>query len=409
VPEAWCGYHPAVAGTPIVGSDSVRVHLRRDAGRLGASTGPWIRARQVAKVNGPASAACIAEIVDRRGETAGWGLYSEASSIAVRVLSWSAERPPETWLQTRIEQAVRARGRLGFGTPQTDGYRVINSEGDGLPGLVVDRYGPDAVIQLTTAPMVARRSEIVSQVREHLPVERVHVLVPESAAKHEGVAPEASIEGDPDTLTFHEAGLRFTVDPPPAQKTGAYFDQRDNRRWVAAAAARIGGGLLDVGCHVGGFALHAAAHGVPAVGVDSSKRALARGAANADAAGLSGVTWVETDMFGRLDDPALTGPFGTIVFDPPKLAARKSDVDKAVGAMTRTLGRLATRVTDGGIMVLCSCSHHLSTAHLDRAVSGAGSTTWARIATLGPDVDHPVAPSHREGEYLVVAVYQRRA
>ena len=396
-------------GTPIFGADSVRIHLRRDAGRLGPSTGPWIRARQVAKVNGPARPDCIAEIVDRRGETAGWGLYSEASSIAVRVLSWSAERPEETWLQRRIEQAVGARDRLGFGTAHTDGYRVINSEGDGLPGLVVDRYGPDAVVQLTTAPMVAHRAQVLEQVRAQLPVARVHVLVPESAAKHEGMASEACIEGTPESLTFHEAGLAFTVDPPPAQKTGAYFDQRDNRRWVAAAAARVGGRLLDVGCHVGGFALQAAALGVPAVGVDTSKRVLARAAANAAAARISGVTWVEADMFGRLDDPALEGPFGTLVFDPPKLAARKSDVDKAVAAMTRTLGRLAPRVSEGGLVVLCSCSHHLGAAHLDRTMSGLASTTWSRIATLGPDVDHPVAPGHREGEYLIVAVYQRRA
>ena len=287
--------------------------------------------------------------------------------------------------------------------------RLVNSEGDGLPGLVVDRYADDVVVQITTAPMLALRRSILAALADAAASERTHVIVPEAAAKREGVQTETSVEGEPTSLCFDEDGLRFSVDPPPAQKTGAYFDQRANRSWVAELAARTGGRLLDVGCHVGGFALHARRRGVPAVGVDSSARALELAAANADAAGLDGVTWVRADMFGALDEPALKGPFGTIVLDPPKIAVRRADVDRASAALTRTFGRLASRVEVGGHVIVCSCSHHLGEEQLDRVVlGGARDTVWTRVKVLGPDVDHPVAPGHREGRYLVVSVYQRR-
>jgi 23S rRNA (cytosine1962-C5)-methyltransferase len=123
--------------------------------------------------------------------------------------------------------------------------------------------------------------------------------------------------------------------------------------------------------------------------------------------GLAGLSWVEADMFGALDDPRLAGPFGTIVVDPPKIAARRRDVDRAADAMERMVARVAARVTVGGHLVLCSCSHHLGREHLDRfAIASRGR--WARVASLGADLDHPVAPGHVEGEYLRVAIYQRR-
>lgn len=352
----------------------------------------------------------LAQLVDRRDEVLGWGLYSEASSIAMRMLSWTAAPLPEDWVQQRIAAAVRGRAAHGFEARGTSGVRLVNSEGDGLPGLVVDRYGPDVVVQITTAPMLALQPSIARALGQSVSAERTHVIVPGSAAKREGIEEQAAIEGTPEALVFEEDGLRFSVDPPPAQKTGAYFDQRANRLWVAELAARTGGTLLDVGCHVGGFALHAARKGVPAMGVDSSARVLELAAANADAAGLAGVSWVRADMFGALDDDALAGPFGTIVLDPPKIATRRGEVDRATAALTRTFGRLAPRVSVGGHVIVCSCSHHLGEEQLDRVVlGGARSTVWTRVKVLGADVDHPVAPGHREGRYLVVSVYQRRS
>ena len=382
----------------------VRVELRRDAGRLGPNTGPWIRRKQIARVQGLETAQAMAEVVTRKGETLGWGLLSPESSIAVRVLSFGATPPSDDWLAERLQRAMSAREVYRFEDQVTSGYRVVNSEGDGLPGLVVDRYDDDFVLQITTAPMAVRRPAIEAWFRQR-GHERLHVVLPPGAAKHEGFEPGVFREHEADTLRFREHGLSFETPAPPSQKTGAYFDQRDNRAHVARLAAAHGGRLLDVGCHIGGFALHAARAGIEAVGVDASTVALEHAARNAAASNLTGLSWVEADMFGPLSDDALSGPFGTIVLDPPKVATNKSNVDKAVDAMRRLVHRVTPRLHDDGHLVLCSCSHHLGRDHLDRVMASTGR--WARVAMLGAAADHPVAPGHREGEYLRVGVYRR--
>jgi len=384
----------------------VRVELRRDAGRIGPTTGPWVRRKQIARVQGLEVPEALAEVVTGKGETLGWGLLSPHSSIAVRILEFAATPPPDDWLEQRLRVATRARDAYGFDADDTTGFRLINSEGDGLPGLVVDRYADDLVVQITTAPMAIRRPAIVAWLRANVDA-RLHVVLPEAAAKHEGFEPDVARDHDGDTLRFREHGLSFEAPAPPSQKTGAYFDQRDTRRWVARLAAAHGGPLLDVGCHVGGFALHAARAGVRAVGVDSSGVVLQRAAANARASGLEGLTWVEADMFGPLGAEELGGVFGTIVLDPPKVATNRRNLDNALDAMRRLVRRVESRLDTGGHIVLCSCSHHLGRDHLDRVMASAPGG-WARVAMLGAGVDHPVSPGHREGEYLRVGVYGRR-
>jgi 23S rRNA (cytosine1962-C5)-methyltransferase len=388
-----------------------RVELRRDAGRLGPHTGPWIRRKQIARIQGSPDPHGLAHVLDRKGDTLGWGLISPVSAITVRMLCFTEEPPPTDWLTGRLEAAFSARAAYRFDEEGTNGYREVNSEGDGLPGLVIDRYDEDLVVQITTAPMVARRDPLVEWLR-HRWKGRIHVLLPEAAAKQEGFDAALDRDEDTPTLVFKEHGLRFETPAPPAQKTGAYFDQRGNRRVVAHLARRHGGRLLDVGCHVGGFALHARHLGVPALGFDQSNVALQYAKGNAASNGMSDVQWVRGDMFKPWDDPELRGPFGTIVLDPPKIASRKSDVDRAVSAMGRLAANAAARLESGGHLVLCSCSHHIGREHLDRVVASlpqvAPRRSWTRVATLGAGFDHPVMPGHREGEYLRVNVYQVR-
>lgn len=382
------------------------MQLRRNAGRVGPAYGPWIRARQIQRWIGVPDPGRPVQLLDRRGESLGWGLPSERSSIAVRMLTWGPDPPPDDWLPRRLGEAMAARATQGWEDQPTTGIRLVNSEGDRLPGLVVDRYDAQLVVQLTTASMVTHQATIVQTLRAACPGP-IHVVRPEGPAKLEGFSPGVEREGDR-ALSFVEHGLQLVVPAPPSQKTGAYFDQRANRRAVARLARHGPGPLLDLGCHVGGFALHAAAAGVPAVGVDRSAAMLTLAAEHAARNALSGLQWVEADMFGALDDPRLLGPFGTIVVDPPKLAARRRDVDRAADAMRRMVDRVAPRVVVGGHLVLCSCSHHLGREHLDRSVLSS-TGCWTRVATRGADLDHPVAPGHAEGEYLRVAIYQRRS
>ena len=394
---------------------STRVELRRDAGRHGPHDGPWIRRRQVGKIWGPADPAALAALTDHRDQTLAWGLVAPDSEIPLRIIHFGSEPPPADWLTRRLDAALAARLPLfslplfspPLASPETTAYREVNSEGDGLPGLTIDRYGDDRVVQVATAAMAARLPQLQELLAPRT-AGRIFLTAPAGAAEREHFTAPAHAHGDA-TLEFRERGLLFRVPAPPAQKTGAYLDQQGNRRLLAELARGTGGPLLDVGCHVGGFALHAAALGVAAIGLDQSARVLAHAAANAAANGLTERTrWVEADMFGPLDDPALAGPFGALVFDPPRVASSARDVARATAAMTASLGRLLARVQPGGFAAVCSCSHHLGRAELDVAVLDAGGGAWTRVHALGPGPDHPVWPGHREGDYLRVNVYQRR-
>ncbi|MCA9715524.1 MAG: class I SAM-dependent rRNA methyltransferase [Myxococcales bacterium] len=444
----------------------VRVQLRRDGGRVGPREGPWVRAAQVARAWGPADPSALAIVEDHRGRALGWGLYSPQSEIRVRVLEWAPEAgdrrqpveltPQVDWLERRLTRALAARDALGLTRAGTTGYRELNSEGDGVPGLVIDRYGQDRVVQITTASIAARAPQIVAWVRARTRG-RVFVTSPARAAEREGYpsfseswaglatgdADEpregagterradrevdrerdlgSDVGSDPDhvaPLRFTEHGLRFAVPPPPGQKTGGFHDQRENRAAIAALAGARGLPLLDVGCHVGGFAIHAARQGALAIGVDQSALALACARENAARNQLEQrARFVEGDMFAPASWlPALTcdgAPgaegFGVIVLDPPAMARSKRDVERARGALARTIAALAPHVAASGFLVVCTCSHHLTRAQLDAALLAArGAGRWTRTHALGPGPDHPVAPGHREGEYLRVNVYQRR-
>jgi len=397
---------------------AVRVQLRKDAGKLGFPPDPWIRRRIVSRVLGPPDPGALACVVDHRDQIIGWGTYSPDSELCVRLLALGEAPPPSDWLARRIDVAWRARRGLGLGrggdAASTTGYREINSEGDGLPGLVVDRYGDARVVVMTTAPMVVRRTEIAAILGALDPRPTV-MIAPEAAGRREGFEAEIRHENGviPEQLSYLEHGLRFEVPTPPAQKTGAYHDQRDNRARVASLAATTEGAFLDLGCHVGGFATHAARAGVKkVVAVDRSVLALEFAARNAEQNGVRDrVSLVEADMFGPLDAPELAGPFATIVFDPPKVASSRRDVPRAVSAMQRTTRLLLERLTPGGRLVLCSCSQHLDAVALDRVAAGAAASIGkavARTARWGPGEDHPVAPGHPQGDYLTVHTYQPR-
>jgi 23S rRNA (cytosine1962-C5)-methyltransferase len=397
---------------------SVRVELRRDAGKVGPTHGVWIRRRQVARVLGPPDPSALAEVVDHRGRPLGVGLYSPESGIVVRLLSYAGE-PGPSWLRDRLAAALAARASLGLGglegpgDPEgpTSGYREVNSEGDGLPGLVVDRFGAERVVQITTAPMHVRRAAIVAALTELAPLTGTTiVLAPAGAAAKEGFAAGVELVGGerPELLRWREHGRSFTAPAPPGQKTGAYHDQRDNREQFAALVGGRGP-VLDLGAHVGGFAIAAAVRGSTVVAVDQSAAALAAVERNAAANGVGErVTSVAADMFARLDDPRLAGPFAGVVFDPPKIASSRRDLPRALAAMTKTLAQLQRRVVAQGVLAICSCSHHLGLDELDRAMLDAsGGSDWTRIASWGAGPDHPIRPGHAEGEYLRVRVYLR--
>jgi 23S rRNA (cytosine1962-C5)-methyltransferase len=349
----------------------------------------------------------VAELVDHRGRVVGHGLYSPESKIVLRLLSTGDRAPASDWLARRLAAALAGRAALGV-TPETTGLREVNSEGDNLPGLVVDRFGDWRVVQITTAPMAVRRHEITRWLREHAPLPGGEILLlPESAAEREGFTPgvellpadaepkhvepggpEQHLESAPTQLEWREHGRTFTAPAPPAQKTGAYHDQRDNRSRFAELCSRLGtsGGasvrVLDLGCHVGGFAIAAAQRGAQVVAVDQSTTALAYVRRNALANAVAErIETLAADMFGELDDPALAGPFDAMIVDPPKIASSRRDLPRAERAMVRMLARLLPRLRESGLLAVCSCSHHLGWEQLDRvALEAADKLPLVRVA-----------------------------
>lgn len=397
----------------------VRVQLRRDAHRAAKSGATWLSARQIQREQGPPDPGALAQIFDARGRELGWGLYAPDAKIRVRVLSWDPAPLADDWLTQRVAQALDRRRQLGLGRLDdelpTTGYREINSEGDGLPGVVVDRYGAHRVVQVTTAAMHARLDPLVQALHEASPHPATAlVVVPDAAAKREHM-PAGLLGEAPTHLSYLEHGLPFRAPAPPTQKTGAYHDQRENRACVAALAAADGRPLLDLGSHVGGFSIHAAARGVDAVAVDQSAHMLAFVERNAAAlldhtdttapARLGAVMTHRADIFApRTELPH--SRYGTIVFDPPKIATSRGDVPRARAAMTRALRSYGEVLDADGLLVVCSCSHHIDADTLDAVVDDALDRRVEALERRGPGADHPVAPGHARGEYLRVNLYR---
>ncbi len=395
--------------------------LRRDAGNWSPKDGPWIRKRQVARRFGPELVDAPVEVVDAKDRVIGWGLYSPASDIAVRMIAFAGDGrrpPPPDWLERNLAQALEARAALNFRGSKTSGFREVNSEGDQLPGLVVDRYGDDRVVLVTTAAMAALQDRIVAWLRPRTEG-RLFVHTPKVAAEREDFVARPVVPAQAEVeLAFTEENVLIHAPPPPAQKTGAFFDQRENHVRIAEFAHRLGGPVLDIGCHLGGFALHAAVRGCAAVGVDQSQRALGFARQNAERNGVGArLKLIAGDLFRpRNWLPSLQelasefhGPYAAVIVDPPAVAKTRRDVSRARTALAKVVGQLAGQVKPGGLLVVCSCSHHLDRGQLDRLMLMAlGGHSWPRVMSLGAGPDHPVTPGHVQGEYLRVNVYQRR-
>ncbi|WP_123400895.1 class I SAM-dependent rRNA methyltransferase [Inmirania thermothiophila] len=341
-------------------------------------------------------------VLDHRGGVVGAGYANPRSLICARLVSHGRRLLDRRLLVERLRRALALRERL-FPAPS---YRLAFGEGDHLPGLVVDRYGETAVVQLTTAGMERMREAVVAALAEVAGVR--HVLARNDTAVRalEGLARyvEPWLGEPPPVVLVEEDGAVFEVDPAAGQKTGWFYDQRANRR-TAAALAR-GARVLDVFSYVGGFGIRAALAGAREVRcIDASEAALARLAANAERNGVAARVRAErADAFEALEALAAEGArFDLVILDPPALIKRARDC-KAGLAAYRRLNALGMAVTaEGGFLVSCSCSHHLEEEALRRVVREAARTQGRAVqelAAAGQDMDHPVHPAMPETRYL---------
>jgi len=373
---------------------------------------PWLYKGAVQRLRGYREPGQPCRFVSRGGEQLGRGYCNAGSLILGRVVD--REHPFSAGLvRLRLEQAVlrRARWELGDGGvlggtsgAATDAYRLVNGEGDGLPGLVVDRYGPGVVLQILTAGMERIRKQVLDALRELLAPAFVVERSDTAARAAEGLAPRVEVAAGrvPDPLTIREDGLRHEVDLTGGHKTGLYLDQRENRRLVRRLAG--GASLLNGFCYTGGFSVSALAGGArQAVGVDTSRRALARARRNLELNDLAAHAGdlVREDMFRFLRPGREL--YDLVVLDPPKFARRREELDRALQGY-RELNRLALAVlAPGGLLLTFSCSGLVGPGPFQQAVQDAAAAAGRRLDVLqrlqaGPD--HPWPLGQPGGDYL---------
>src|SRR5579864_1758688 len=331
----------------------------------------------------------------------GSALYSTASDIAIRMISSKPVADVEQLVRERVRAAVTYRERF---VQNTNAYRVVFSEGDFLPGLIVDRYNDILSFQVLTQAMDSEEmrsaflSELESALNPAAIVERVDSRVrrlEQLPEKESGI-----ISGTKTTTEFQMNGVRFLFDALGGQKTGAFLDQREN---YSAAAQYARGEALDVFCYQGGFALHLARSCEKVTGVDSSRPALETAEQNA---GLNGheIEWIEANAFDLLRDYSDAGKkYDCIVLDPPAFAKSGGDLPTALRGYKELNLRALKMLRPSGILVTCSCSYHVGAADLLEVLSSAAQDSHRTIRILenrGQAKDHPTVLGIPETSYL---------
>ena len=372
---------------------------RRGADRLKGGH-VWVYRSDIASADGVAPGALVG-VADDRERFLGTALYSSASQIAIRLISRDAVKELDSLLRRRIQDAIAYRERV---VRDTDAYRIVFSEADFLPGLIVDRYNDLLSLQVVTQAMDtdAVRQIIVSELEARLRpaaiAERVDPRVRE--LEQLPARPSGLLQGEKTSTVFSMNGLRFHYEAFEGQKTGAFLDQREN---YAAAAQYARGEALDVFCYHGGFALHLAQQCSKLTGVDSSRPALEIADRNAALNGRE-IEWIEANAFDLLRDYASAGQqYDTIVLDPPGFAKSKNNLETALRGYKELNLRALKMLRPGGILVTCSCSYHVSSGDFLEVVAQAAQDMHRNLRIVENRTqakDHPILLTVPETAYL---------
>jgi 23S rRNA (cytosine1962-C5)-methyltransferase len=368
---------------------------------------PWVYANAVDRLEGEADSGDTVSLVDHDGRFIGRGIFNPRSQIPVRLLTRKDEPVDAAFFAKRLAEAHALRVRLGLPSPTTTAYRLVNSEGDGLPGLVIDVFGDAAVVQVTTLGLALRREMIFDALEATLKPRTLYEVAAASYADVEGfIAQNRVVRGEARSLVpCLEDGLRFEAEPLVGQKTGMFLDQRPSRIRVGQlASAAKGLRMLDCYAYAGGFALQAARAGASEVtAVDSSSRAVTRIEAHALANGAT-VRAVEADTF-RFLETATPKSYDLVVIDPPKFARSRKDLEAATKGYERLNALALTVCASGAMLVTCSCSQNVSAQDFERIVAAAAKQAQREVRIVehaGPGGDHPLPPAFNEGQYLKV-------
>jgi 23S rRNA (cytosine1962-C5)-methyltransferase len=382
---------------------TVKLSLR-GASRLKAGH-VWVYRSDITSADGVPPGSLVS-VRDHRGKSLGTALYSSASQIAIRMISHESVKALPALLRQRIADAIAYREPI---VRDTDAYRLVFSEADFLPGLVVDRYRDILSLQILTQAWDSDslRQPLISELNARLKpdsiVERVDPRVRELEKLPERHS--QALFGTKTATVITMNGVQFHYDALEGQKTGAFLDQREN---YAATAQYAHGDALDVFCYQGGFALHLAPRCSRVTGIDSSRPALEVADRNATLnrreRNQPEIEWIEANAFDLLKDYSSSGQrYDTIVLDPPAFAKTKRDLDAALRGYKELNLRALKMLRPGGILVTCSCSYHVSQADLLETLAAAALDTHRTLWILELRVqsrDHPVLLNVPETSYL---------
>lgn len=394
---------------PRLAAELPTLRLKRNEDRRLHAGHLWIFSNEVDTQQTPLTKFTAGELVRvlaHNDRALGLAYVNPQSLISARMLlTWKI--PDTAWLAKRIRAALSLRERL-YPKPY---YRLVYGESDGLPGLVIDRYGSACVVQIGTAGMEKLKSQIQQALEQVLHCDALLFKNDSSAREMEGLPSyvEAATGKFDELGQVLEDGLEFQAPMAEGQKTGWFFDQASNRR-ALSKYVRPGARVLDVFSYVGAWGVRAAHSGArEVVCVDSSAAALELAASNAERNRVnerngSKLTTLRGDAFDVLEDLAKQrARFDIVVIDPPAFAKRKKEQPKALAAYKR-LNQLAMRViADDGILVSCSCSYHVSPEDLQDAIAKAARAADRHLQILeigGQAPDHPVHPAIPETRYL---------
>ncbi len=379
---------------------------------------PWLFAQSISEQSRAGEVGELAVIYDRQDRFLAVGLFDPNSPIRVRILhACKPQTIDQLWWTQRLRQSLERRTCLF--DERTTGFRLINGESDGWPGLVLDRYHTTFVLKLYTIAWLARLPDLIGLFREHLAPGRlvlrlsrnIQTIACDRWNRADGeILIGASMSGP---VTFLENGLRFEADVIRGQKTGFFLDQRENRRRIESLAT--GRATLNAFSFTGGFSVYAARGGATSItDLDISAHALAGAERNfklndsVPAIADCRREAVQADAFDWLKAASASKKFGLIVLDPPSLAKRESERQRAIEAYRALAASGIARLEPGGILVACSCSAHVSADEFFNAVRSAAVASGRRfqeIATAGHSPDHPA--TFPEAYYLK-AIFLRR-
>jgi len=365
---------------------------------------PWIYKNAIDRVRGDYGPGDLVEIKDWRGKFLGIGYINPASYISARILTRKKEDIDSRFWRKRLERALDFRKKLDINA--LDAYRLVFSEADFMPGLIIDKFNDYLVMQVLTLGMERLKEAIVGIIVDLLPVKGIYQKNDIAVRSIEGLSmvDELLFGEVPDEVIINENGVQFYVNISGGQKTGHYLDQRCNRALLNPISR--GARVLDAFCYTGGFGLNAANFGAKSViGIDASEDAVRTARRNAELNGVSEICEYEVaNVFDRLRELEEKGlQFDLVVLDPPAFAKNKRAVEGALKGYKEINLRAMKILKSSGFLLTCSCSHHISWDLFEGIILEAAKDAHKSlrvVARTGQPSDHPVLMGFDESLYL---------